>query len=83
VSDRFEGVVKAWNDEEGFGVIESPNAPGDCFFFWGVIEAEGYRTAWVGQRVTFTCERARQDGCEWNALSVRPIPPADDQPASD
>lgn len=72
MNDQFEGVVTDWNDEEGTGVITSAMTPGDCFFFWGVIAMDGYRTVVVGQRVTFTCERAPQDGREWTALSVRP-----------
>jgi CspA family cold shock protein len=72
VNGELEGVVKEWNDEKGTGVIASAMTAGDCFFFWGDIAMDGYRTVAVGQRVTFTCERARQDGCEWSALSVRP-----------
>ena len=40
------------SDEEGFGVGESRYAPGDCSFFWGVLDAEDYRTVSVVQRVT-------------------------------
>ena len=74
---ELDGVVKEWNDEAGNGVIASPDTPGDCFFFWGAIEMDGYRTVSVGQRVTFICERAQQDGCEWFARSVRPHPISD------
>ena len=55
---RFEGVIKNWNDERGFGFIEPTQGGQEIFVH---IKACSHRTGrpQVGQRVTFELELNR------------------------
>lgn len=70
------GVVRSFDPDEGWGVIDAPEVPGGCFVHFSNIEMEGYRALAVGQRVRFTYEQPgfRQDGCPFRALVVWPEP---------
>lgn len=67
------GVVRDFDPEEGWGVIESADVPGGCFVHYSNIDMAGYRVLRAGQRVTFTFETPgfEQDGCPHRALVVR------------
>jgi len=66
------GVVKQFDADEGWGVVDSPEVPGGCFVHFSHIEASGYRVLHAGQHVRFTFERPGQDGCAYRAISVWP-----------
>jgi CspA family cold shock protein len=68
------GVVKWYSEDEGWGVIQAPVLPGDCFVHFSNIEEPGYRALRAGQQVRFTYERPGflQDGCPFRALKVWP-----------
>lgn len=68
------GVVRWFDADEGWGVIDSSSVPGGCFVHFSSIELSGYRELHAGQRVRFTFERLDflQDGCQFRALSVWP-----------
>jgi CspA family cold shock protein len=40
-----DGVVRFWQDEEGWGVVDCPSTPGGCWTHFSVIEAEGFRSS--------------------------------------
>jgi cold shock protein len=67
-----EGVVKSWNDDEGWGVLISPEVPGEVFAHFMHIDAEGYRSLDDGERVQFEWEHypAGQDGYFYRATRV-------------
>lgn len=68
--------VKWWSDEEGWGVAEAPEAPGDIFVHFSFVEIEGYRSLREGQTVELELEGPLpfdQDGCRWQARRVRPV----------
>ena len=47
-----DGVVRSFNDEEGYGFIETPD--GEKFFVHhSNIEMDGFRTLTPGTKVTF------------------------------
>ncbi|MGR8931752.1 MAG: cold-shock protein [Gammaproteobacteria bacterium] len=46
-----EGKVKWFNDEKGFGFIETKDS-GDVFVHFSVIQGSGRKTLKEGQRVT-------------------------------
>ena len=69
-SGAVAGVVKRYEADEGWGVIDSPEVPGGCFVHFSQIEASGYRVLQAGQHVRFTFERRGQDGCAFRAISV-------------
>lgn len=68
------GVVKWFDADEGWGVIEAPEVPGGCFVYFSHIEMDGYRQLHAGQHVRFTFERPGflQDGYRYRALAVWP-----------
>lgn len=67
-----EGTVKRWSDEEGWGVLVSPEIPGDVFAHFSHIDAEGYRTLEEGECVRFDWEHYPhgQDGCFYRATRI-------------
>lgn len=70
------GVVRSYDPDQGWGVIDAPEVPGGCFVHFSNIEMDGYRTLAAGQRVRFTHERPGflQDGYPYRALAVWPQP---------
>ena len=68
------GVVKWFDPDEGWGVLEAPEVPGGCFVHFSSIEMPGYRQLHAGQRVRFSFERPGflQDGHSYRALAVWP-----------
>lgn len=73
-TERAAGVVKSFDPDEGWGVIEAPEVPGGCFVHFANIQMTGYRELEAGQRVHFTFERPGflQDGYAYRALAVWP-----------
>jgi CspA family cold shock protein len=71
------GVVRFWDDEAGWGIIDSPATPGGCWAHFSAIVARGYRRLRAGQQVLLDWEQADQDGYAFRAISVR----IDDRPA--
>nr|WP_080678637.1 cold shock domain-containing protein [Rhodococcus pyridinivorans] len=65
------GIVRLWNDEDGWGVIDSPQTPGGCWAHFSHIVAEGFRTVDVGADVTFEWQQVtNQDGYRYCATQV-------------
>lgn len=48
----FEGIVKWFNSEKGFGFIAREGAE-DVFVHYSAIQSNGFRTLEEGQRVSF------------------------------
>ncbi|WP_228973986.1 cold-shock protein [Streptomyces sp. DH12] len=69
-------TVREWRDEEGWGVLDSPETPGGCFGHYSAIDMPGFRTLEAGRRVELTWEAPgfRQDGYEYRALTIVPLP---------
>ncbi|GHH29255.1 cold-shock protein [Streptomyces rubradiris] len=71
-ADVFSGRVLEWHGEEGWGVLASDALPDRVWAHFSAIRAEGYRELTAGQSVTFSAERAEQDGYRRRAVSVWP-----------
>lgn len=70
------GAVKSWSDDVGWGVLESPEVPGDVFcHFMGIQGQEGFRTLPPGADVIFECRTPGQDGFDFAANWVREADP--------
>ncbi len=67
-----DGVVREWNDDEGYGVIDSPGPPGGCWVHFSNIVKDGYRSLAAGDLVAFNCEAGQQDGYDYRAILVWP-----------
>jgi cold shock protein len=71
-SHLLRGKVKAWNDEEGWGVLVSSDLPGEVFAHHVHIRGQdGYRTFAAGDPVVFEADEQGQDGCQYRALWVQ------------
>ncbi|MFF7138207.1 cold-shock protein [Streptomyces sp. NPDC008196] len=67
-------TVREWNDEEGWGVLDSPETPGGYFGHYSDIQAPGFRTLSPGQQVDLKWEAPgfKQDGYDYRAVSIAP-----------
>ena len=72
------GRVLQWNEEAGWGVIESPEFDGPIWTHFSHIEPAdrntspgGFRRLRPDDTVDVTAERADQDGYRWRATWVR------------
>jgi cold shock protein len=66
------GIVKLWNDDEGWGVVSSPEAPGDVWAHFAHIEGLGYRSLAAGVAVDFEyiSVPGGQDGYEYRTVKI-------------
>jgi CspA family cold shock protein len=66
-------TVKTWNDEEGWGVLVSPEVRGEIWAHFSAIDGPGYRGLEPGQTVTCDVEDlggAVQDGYRFRASGI-------------
>ncbi|HEY7174032.1 MAG TPA: cold shock domain-containing protein [Micromonosporaceae bacterium] len=65
-------TVREWRDDEGWGVLDSPDTPGGCWAHFSHIDMPGYRALNSGQAVRLDWESASQDGFDYRAVRVVP-----------
>jgi cold shock protein len=66
------GTVKYWRDDKGYGAIASEaTAPWDIWCHFGQIDAPGFRSLGVGERVALEYIRADQESFRYRATRVR------------
>lgn len=63
-------TVREWDDEEGWGVLDSAETPGGCWTHFSAIEMEGFRSLTAGEKVTLEWEAGEQDGFQYRAVRV-------------
>ena len=63
------GTVASWNND-GWGVLDSPDTPGGCFALWAHIASDEVRDLRVGQAVQFSYEQADQDDYPFRATYI-------------
>ena len=66
------GTVRYWNDDEGFGVLDSADTPGGCWAHFSVVVIDGFRSLAAGDLIAFEFEPAQQDGYSFRASQVWP-----------
>jgi CspA family cold shock protein len=64
------GVVRAYDWDLGWGVVDGADVPGGCWVHLSAIAADGYRTLDAGQQVSFRAEAVPQDGYDFRAVKV-------------
>ncbi|MGH9068626.1 MAG: cold shock domain-containing protein [Acidimicrobiales bacterium] len=69
----IRGMAVWWNDDEGFGVVRSDDAPGEVWAHFSILDMEDYRSLVPGQPVEVDYEAIEQDGYHWRAGWVRPL----------
>jgi CspA family cold shock protein len=67
-----QGRVVEWDDDEGWGVLDSADTPGGCWAHYSVIEMSGFHTLGLGDVVRVRFEDVEQDGYEFRATWVQP-----------
>lgn len=66
------GRVRSWDDEQGWGVVDSTATPGGCWAHCGAVAVPGHRTLAPGQDVELEWEPGPQDGYDFRAVRVWP-----------
>lgn len=69
-------TVREWHDEEGWGVLDSPETPGGCWAHFSHLPTGRFHTLSPGQQVELRWERPRsgQDGYTYRAVDIAPRP---------
>ena len=67
----YEGVVKWFSAEKGYGFIERADGQGDVFVHFSAINGEGFRTLEQGQRVTFEVTQGQKGPQAANVTVIR------------
>jgi CspA family cold shock protein len=65
-----KGKVKWFNEQKGFGFIQSDEGGPDVFVHHSAIQVEGFRTLAEGQPVEFEAEASEKGP---KAKAVRPV----------
>ena len=63
--------MKHWYADEGWGLITSPDVPGEVWAHFSALEGEGFRELNDGDAVEFSFQRANQEGYSYVARTVR------------
>ena len=66
----IQATVREWDDEEGWGVLDSSQTPGGCWAHFSAVEMTGFRSLVAGQKVDLEWESAEQDGYQYRAVLV-------------
>ncbi len=69
----YNGTVKWFNDEKGFGFIANDDGSGDVFVHFSAIIADGRKTLRDGQHVTFDVEKDTRDASRLRAVNVKAV----------
>lgn len=68
-----QGIVRMWQEDEGWGVVDLPDTPGGCWAHFSDIDTDGYRMLQAGQAVDVEWEAGQQDGFDYRATRIRPL----------
>ena len=68
----YEGTVKWFNAEKGYGFISNDNGGEDVFVHYSSIMSEGYKSLTEGQKVTFDTEQDPKNASKMKAVNVIP-----------
>ena len=69
----YNGTVKWFNAEKGYGFISSEEAGEDVFVHFYAIQADGYKTLAEGQKVTFETEPDPKNSSKLRAKNVNVV----------
>ena len=66
----YQGTVKWFNAEKGFGFISNDDGGEDVFVHFSAIQTDGYRQLAEGQKVTFDVEPDPKNSRKLRAVNV-------------
>jgi CspA family cold shock protein len=74
------GTVRFWQDELGWGVLDSDETPAGCWAHFSALRMPGHHTLSAGGRVHFEWEAVEQNGYSFRATIAWPdgVDPASD-----
>ncbi|MFI1842305.1 cold-shock protein [Streptomyces microflavus] len=70
----MHGTVRSWDDESGWGILVSPEVPGEVWAHFSAVrtaDPDAFASLDPGETVLFTWEEAEQDGYSYRALRVQ------------
>ncbi|MBN7773238.1 cold-shock protein [Clostridium aminobutyricum] len=67
----YNGTVKWFNENKGFGFISNDNGTEDVFVHFSAIQDEGFKSLSEGQKVTYDTEADSRDSRKMRAINVR------------
>ena len=67
---RTTGTVRAWHDDEGWGIVDSVDTPGGCWAHFSSLVGRGALRP--GEEVELVYEATHQDGYRFRAVEVTP-----------
>jgi CspA family cold shock protein len=68
----IQGSIRSWDDEQGWGVLDSADTPGGCWAHFSVVRGAGLGAMQPGAPVLFDFEVGEQDGYSYRATDVTP-----------
>jgi CspA family cold shock protein len=68
----YQGTVKWFNAEKGYGFISNDDGGEDVFVHYSSIMTEGYKSLAEGQKVTFDTEQDPKNASKMKAVNVIP-----------
>lgn len=69
----YQGTVKWFNAEKGFGFISNDNGGEDVFVHFSAIQSDGFKTLAEGQKVSYETEPDPKDSRKMRAVNVRGV----------
>ena len=66
----YQGTVKWFNAEKGFGFISNDEGGDDVFVHFSAIVCDGFKTLQEGQKVTYDTETGPKDSRKLRAINV-------------
>lgn len=67
-----DAVIREWNTDEGWGVIDSPETPGGCWAHFSSAAISGFVRFESGQPVRLEWQAPGQDGYPFRAVRFWP-----------
>lgn len=67
----YNGTVKWFNSEKGFGFIANDDGGDDVFVHFSSIQIDGFKTLAEGQKVVFDTEQDPRNNGKTRAINVQ------------
>jgi len=69
----YQGTVKWFNADKGFGFISNDEGGDDVFVHFSSIQTDGFKTLEDGQKVSYDIEPDPKNSSKSRAVNVQPL----------